>query len=69
MISKTFQKSEQTQIILNILEKLSNQKKVPKKSKWAQIADEIEALNISKETWEHIDACRKEFRADEGVSI
>ena len=42
-------KSEQAQLILNTLEKLGNQNKAPKKSKWAQIADEIEALNISKE--------------------
>lgn len=39
----------------------------PQPSKWAKAVEEIEQLTISNETWEHIIACRKEFRNDEGV--
>ena len=44
-----------------------NQQTEAKPSKWAQVADEAANLRISAETWEHINACREEFRADEGV--
>lgn len=42
-------------------------KEVPRLSKWGKVAQKIEALDISADTWSHIDTCRIEFRKDEGV--